>query len=69
MVKNILHIFLFCSLAGIMPLGSHGISEGVELPTGPWSDFFEITSHKEITCPDGKIDKIKVKRDVGSNTT
>jgi len=45
---------LFCTFTCILPLYSYAETNGVELPKGPWSELFEVTSYKLVTCPDGK---------------
>jgi hypothetical protein len=53
MARKIIQVVLSFAFARIALHDSQGQQSGVELPKGPWSELFEVTSYKLVTCPDG----------------
>jgi hypothetical protein len=54
MKKKPSQLLFLCALTCILPLYSSAETNEGGLPKGPWSELFEVTSYKPVTCPDGK---------------
>jgi hypothetical protein len=54
MIRKIPQLLFLWTLTCILPLYSSAETNEVGLPKGPWSELFEVTSYRQVTCPNGK---------------